>query len=89
LERVQGRPQKEFIESMNQIVAAINRELVDAPKFVLEMSQMVTEQKEALARCERAADREDAAQRKLGGLNLAIFALDGALRLVHFDPRAK
>jgi hypothetical protein len=89
LQRVQGRPQKEVIEAMNQIVVTINGEISNAAKFELELSQMVTEQKEALVSCQRAADCEDAAQRKLGGLNSAIFALDGALRLIGVEVSAK
>jgi hypothetical protein len=89
LVRVQCRQPKEVKEEMNKILAAINSELATSYTLGAELSEMLNQQKDQLANCQRAADREDAAQRKLGGLNIAIFALDGALRLVRVEPMAK
>jgi transposase len=89
LQRIQGQPQNEAIEAMKKIVAVLNNDVIDAYKLNAEFSEMLTQQKEQLAHSERAAAREDAAQRKLGGLNLSIFVLDGALSLFDVKPTAK
>jgi hypothetical protein len=88
-QKMQGRPRKEVIALINQILVAINGEAATQHELFAQLSQMITQEKAQLADCQRAADREDAAQRKLGGLNMAIFALDGALRVVGANPTPK
>ena len=65
----------------------INSEVVTQHMLIGELvADAHRRKRNMLADCQLAADREDAAQRKLGGLNMAIFALDRALRLVRANP---
>jgi hypothetical protein len=82
---LEGPPKKESIEAMNQLLADVAREVVTQYGLSAELSQMLIQQRRLLAECQIAVDRE----RKLDGLNMAIFALDGALRVVGTNPATK
>jgi len=89
LREVQGRPRKEVVGWMNKVIADLRRGSANQQVILGEFAVKLSDQKDMLAHFQRAADLAEADQKKLGGLNMAIFALDGALRVVGANPATK